>query len=121
MANIALSTSVSLCEDTTRSFELYNLLQQAGYTPTNPLTIQLYVQDDGPGLEHSMLPQVTLQKGFSTHSSLGMGFSLMLETMDKVGLCTGSSGTAVLLSKQCVVDDELELDRFLDRFSVTLD
>ncbi|MCA9778453.1 MAG: response regulator [Candidatus Eremiobacteraeota bacterium] len=83
--------------------------------------IQLYVQDDGPGLEHSMLPQVTLQKGFSTHSSLGMGFSLMLETMDKVGLCTGSSGTAVLLSKQCVVDDELELDRFLDRFSVTLD
>ena len=45
MANIALSTSVSLCEDTTRSFELYNLLQQAGYTPTNPLTIQLYVQD----------------------------------------------------------------------------
>ena len=83
--------------------------------------IQLYVQDDGPGLEHSMLPQVTLQKGFSTHSSLGMGFSLMLETMDKVGLCTGSSGTAVLLSKQCTVDEELELDRFLERFSVTLD
>ena len=83
--------------------------------------IQLYIQDDGPGLEHSMLPQVTLQKGFSTHSSLGMGFSLMLETMDRVGLCTGSSGTAVLLSKQCVVDEEVELDRFLERFSVSLD
>ncbi|MFA5508759.1 MAG: response regulator [Vulcanimicrobiota bacterium] len=83
--------------------------------------IHLYIQDDGPGLERSMLPQVTLQKGFSTHSSLGMGFSLMLETMDRVGLCTGSSGTAVLLSKKCQVDEQLELDKFLERFSVALD
>lgn len=83
--------------------------------------ICLYVEDDGPGLERSLLPQVTLQKGYSTHSSMGMGFSLMLETMDGVGLCTGVHGTAVLLTKDCTITEDLDIDRFLDRFSVTLD
>jgi DNA-binding response OmpR family regulator/anti-sigma regulatory factor (Ser/Thr protein kinase) len=82
--------------------------------------IQVYVQDDGPGLDQATLPQITLQKGFSSHSSMGMGFSLMLETMDRVGLCTGPSGTAVLLSRKCAVDEEQCLDRFLERFSVSL-
>ncbi len=82
--------------------------------------ICLYVEDDGPGLERSLLPQVTLQKGYSTHSSMGMGFSLMLETMDGVGLCTGGHGTSVLLSKNCSAGADVDIDRFLERFSVAL-
>ena len=79
------------------------------------------IQDDGPGLERGLLPQVALQKGFSTGASMGMGFSLMLEMMDRVGLDTGPDGTTVLLSKNIVADTDLDLDCFLERFSVSLD
>ncbi len=83
--------------------------------------MRFIVQDDGPGLERALLPQVTLQKGFSTGASMGMGFSLMLEMMDQVGLVTGSHGTTVLLSKNVATDSHLDLDCFLERFSVSLD
>lgn len=85
--------------------------------------LRLVVEDDGPGLERALLPQVTLQKGFSTGASMGMGFSLMLEMMDRVGLCTGPDGTTVLLAKTVVREPnlDLDLDSFLERFQVSLD
>lgn len=83
--------------------------------------MRFLIEDDGPGLERALLPQVTLQKGFSTGASMGMGFSLMLEMMDQVGLVTGPNGTTVLLSKSVVTDSHLDLDCFLERFSVSLD
>lgn len=83
--------------------------------------MRFVVEDDGPGLERSLLPQVTLQKGFSTGASMGMGFSLMLEMMDQVGLCTGPEGTTVLLAKTIHRTVDLDLDSFLERFSVSLD
>lgn len=83
--------------------------------------MRFLIEDDGPGLERALLPQVTLQKGFSTGASMGMGFSLMLEMMDQVGLVTGPNGTTVLLSKNVVTDSHLDLDCFLERFSVSLD
>lgn len=83
--------------------------------------MRFVVEDDGPGLERSLLPQVTLQKGFSTGASMGMGFSLMLEMMDQVGLCTGPEGTTVLLAKTITRSMDLDLDSFLERFSVSLD
>ena len=79
------------------------------------------ISDNGPGLETTLLPQVTLQKGFSTGQSMGMGFSLMLEMMDQVGLDTSPQGTTVLLSKSVLTDAHLDLDCFLERFSVSLD
>ncbi|MCP5240236.1 MAG: carboxypeptidase regulatory-like domain-containing protein [Zoogloeaceae bacterium] len=46
MANITLSTSVSVCEDTSESFDLKDLIQQAGGTAGgSPLILQIYVQD----------------------------------------------------------------------------
>ncbi len=85
--------------------------------------LRLLIEDDGPGLERALLPQVTLQKGFSTGASMGMGFSLMLEMMDQVALCTGPGGTTVLLGKTVVreADLDLDLDSFLERFQVSLD
>lgn len=83
--------------------------------------MRFVIEDDGPGLERALLPQVTLQKGFSTGASMGMGFSLMLEMMDQVGLTTGPDGTTVLLSKNVMTDSHLDLDCFLERFSVSLD
>lgn len=79
------------------------------------------ISDNGPGLERALLPQVTLQKGFSTGSSMGMGFSLMLEMMDQVGLETSPNGTTVLLCKNVMTDRHLDLDCILERFSVSLD
>lgn len=83
--------------------------------------MRFVVEDDGPGLERSLLPQVTLQKGFSTGASMGMGFSLMLEMMDQVGISTGPTGTTVLLAKNTKRNKDLDLDSFLERFEVSLD
>lgn len=83
--------------------------------------VRVMVTDDGPGLDRDLLPHVTLQKGFSTGASMGMGFSLMLETMDQVGLSTDSRGTTLLLTKTICVDQDQAIDDFLERFSVSLD
>lgn len=47
MATSRYSTSVSLCEDTSKNFELFDLLKQAdpNYTATDPARIKLYVFD----------------------------------------------------------------------------
>lgn len=83
--------------------------------------IRFVVEDNGPGLKSAILPQITLQKGFSTGISMGMGFSIMLELMDRVGLSTGQTGTTLLLAKSLTPDVGDDIDAFLKRFSVTLD
>lgn len=40
--------------------------------------LQVLVRDEGPGIDFRMLPRATL-RGFSTASSLGMGFTIMLQ------------------------------------------
>ncbi|WP_347250248.1 SdrD B-like domain-containing protein, partial [Zoogloea sp.] len=47
MATSRYSTSVSLCEDTSKNFELFDLLKQAdpNYSATDPARIKLYVYD----------------------------------------------------------------------------
>lgn len=83
--------------------------------------VRLMVEDNGPGVERALLPHVTLHKGYSTGASMGMGFSLMLETMDSVGLTTDTGGTTVLLKKQISHDPDQAIDAFLERFSVDFD
>jgi len=57
------------------------------------------VDDDGFGIDSLLIPQATIGKGFSTKSSMGFGFTLMLEVADKILLSTGPEGTTVLLMK----------------------
>ena len=47
MATTRYSTSVSLCEDTSKNFELFDLLKQAdpNYSAVDPARIKLYVYD----------------------------------------------------------------------------
>lgn len=59
--------------------------------------IQIAVTDSGPGIDFSILPQATLESGFSTKPSLGMGFSIMLEISDKVRLATEPGHTCIVL------------------------
>lgn len=62
-----------------------------------PDGISVLVEDNGQGISPAHLARATLEKGYSTLVSLGMGFHLMLECSDALYLTTGEGGTAVLL------------------------
>ncbi len=55
------------------------------------------VADKGPGISSLILPRATLQPGYSTKPSLGMGYTIMLNVADRVLLKTGKRGTTILL------------------------
>jgi anti-sigma regulatory factor (Ser/Thr protein kinase) len=57
----------------------------------------LLITDSGPGISPTNLARATLERGFSTRSSLGMGFTMMLETVDTMALATSNKGTQLLL------------------------
>ena len=47
----------------------------------------------------SSLPQATLKTGYSTGGTLGHGFKLMFQTVDRVWVFTGPKGTTVVLEQ----------------------
>ena len=55
------------------------------------------VSDHGKGMEALALPAVALRRGYTTTTSLGMGYKAMLSIADKVYLATGPSGTTVAI------------------------
>ncbi len=59
--------------------------------------VQIRISDNGPGINFSDLPKVTLIPGFSTEKSLGMGFTLILDICDRLLLSTGPEGTTLVL------------------------
>ena len=61
-------------------------------------TLQVWVHDQGAGIQMMQLPRATLERGFSTKDSLGHGFWLMLHTADQVHLLTASTGTTLVLT-----------------------
>jgi len=60
--------------------------------------IQVRITDAGAGMQLEMLPFATLQRGWSTKGTLGVGFTLMARA-DRVDILTGPSGTIVILSE----------------------
>jgi PAS domain S-box-containing protein len=61
--------------------------------------VQIEITDHGPAIDFEDLPKATLQPGFSTKQSLGMGFTIMLEACDRVLLTTQPGLTILLLEK----------------------
>lgn len=59
--------------------------------------VQIMIADRGPGIDFGDLPKATLLSGFSTKTSLGVGFSVILEVADRVLLSTGAEGTTIVL------------------------
>ncbi|BDI32902.1 hypothetical protein CCAX7_49530 [Capsulimonas corticalis] len=55
------------------------------------------IEDNGTGIAPVHLARATLEKGYSTRISLGMGFHLMLEATDALTLSTSEKGTSILL------------------------
>lgn len=68
----------------------------------------IFIEDKGPGISFSNLPNAVLTAGFSTAPSLGMGYSILLEMADALYLCTHPGGTSVLLQVSRKVVDPLE-------------
>ena len=55
------------------------------------------IADQGEGIAPVHLARATLEQGYSTRVSLGMGFHLMLQTSDVLVLSTTPQGTTLLL------------------------
>ena len=59
--------------------------------------ITVQIEDSGTGIAPAHLARATLEQGFSTRVSLGMGFHLMLQSTDTLALCTDAHGTTIFL------------------------
>lgn len=60
-------------------------------------SLQVFVRDQGHGIDFRQLPKAALIAGFSTTNTLGFGFTIMLDVTDRVLLCTEAAGTSVVL------------------------
>lgn len=80
--------------------------------------VTVRVTDAGPGIHPENLPSSILRPGFSTKVSLGMGFTLMLELVERLWLASGPEGTIVQLEKWAhpPVEEDPTLAALLDRF-----
>lgn len=56
-----------------------------------------HVQDDGPGITLDKLPTMVFVNGFSTNTSLGAGFTIMLRYMKQIEFCITGDGTTLVL------------------------
>ncbi len=83
------------------------------WTQTDAIIVQ--VNDRGEGIAPASLARATLDAGFSTRRSLGMGFFLMLQSSDTLVLSTSGSGTSILL-RVSVRPPQPDPDALLARF-----
>lgn len=61
--------------------------------------VQIWIEDNGRGIDLKHLPRATLERGYTTHGSLGHGFFLMLNFCDRLYLLTGPNGTTVVIEQ----------------------
>jgi len=59
--------------------------------------VRIRVSDQGRGINPADLPRATLLKGWSSEASMGLGFTVINETADRVFLYTGTDGTVVIV------------------------
>lgn len=77
---------------------------------------QVWVSDKGGGIDFSLLPRSTLMKGWSSKTSLGYGYTILLELLDRVLLFTSRYGTTVVMEMSLQPQPDVThspLDRFL--------
>lgn len=72
------------------------------------MQMQICVTDTGSGIADDNLHRATLERGYTTAGSLGLGFSLMHSVADRVYLLTRSSGTTVILEQDAVPETHEE-------------
>jgi anti-sigma regulatory factor (Ser/Thr protein kinase) len=55
------------------------------------------IVDYGSGIEPHQIARATLDRGYSTQVSLGLGFKMMWELADLIAVSTGPEGTTILI------------------------
>jgi PAS domain S-box-containing protein len=74
--------------------------------------VQVWVEDDGPGIALKDLHRAVLERGFTTAGSFGHGFSMMLMLCDRLFLLPKRLGTTVvLLFKRDTLRPDYETER----------
>jgi len=66
-------------------------------------TVQVQIVDYGAGITLENLPRAALERGFSTKATLGHGLKMLLETIDRLFLLTGPTGTTLVMEQDRVV------------------
>lgn len=61
--------------------------------------VQVWITDRGKGISVDHLPRATLLRGYSSAGTLGHGFYLMLQSVDRLWLLTGPEGTTIVLEQ----------------------
>jgi|GEM_PF-3765510 len=84
-------------------------------------SVWIVVSDKGPGIESLVLPKAVLRRGFSTKASMGLGYSIILETADQVLLSTSDEGTNIVLIKNIISDKAISLDSFPETWDMIPD
>ena len=90
-----------------------------GSTTIAPLatgTVRFSLEDHGPGIQFSELPRAILKRGYSTTVSMGLGYTLILEMMDGIYLCTDPRGTTLVMDAGPRTVNA-ELDSWLEKLS----
>jgi anti-sigma regulatory factor (Ser/Thr protein kinase) len=60
-------------------------------------TVQVWIEDRGPGIPLDRLPLSTLKQGYSTAGTAGQGWFMVLSFVDRADLLTGPEGTRLVL------------------------
>jgi anti-sigma regulatory factor (Ser/Thr protein kinase) len=60
-------------------------------------TVQVWIEDKGPGIPLDKLPLSTLKQGYSTAGTAGQGWFMVLSFVDRADLLTGPDGTRLVL------------------------
>lgn len=76
--------------------------------------VQVCIHDAGPGIDTLVFPKATLMKRFSTTTSMGLGYALILASVDIVYLSTEKGRTCVLMEKSSRGPEEMTLDALPD-------
>ena len=69
--------------------------------------LRVRIEDQGSGITPEHLPRATLLKGWSSRDSMGLGFTVIKETADRILLSTGGEGTTIIIEMS--VEPLLEL------------
>ncbi len=82
---------------------LANAVKHAGggflYAGADDHSVWVAVVDHGKGMDTFAIPRIALLPGFTTKASMGLGFTIMLDSADLLRLATGTEGTTVWLQK----------------------
>lgn len=69
--------------------------------------VRIRVSDQGHGIDPEDLPRATLLKGWSSQASMGLGFTVINETADRIFLYTGADGTVIIIEMSAQATGDL--------------